>query len=169
MKIIAPALVEGRDFRRLSVAEGKGTYRFKTLVPLVYKFSDIVISPPSRRVFLANDFVWARLSPKSLTITSGYAWNGSSPKKGIRVLGNDVWLGTPDFPETLPASLVHDLMFQFSSLMEMPFTLAQANDFYRQICDQFGFCLTGAYHGALKDFSGPYWGVRNGYLTAVEV
>ena len=169
MRITAPTLVEGRDFRRLSVEEGKGAYRFKTLVPITYKFSEAVLIPPTRRAFIANDVEWARLSPKSLTITEGYAWNGSSPKKGIRVFGKDVWIGTPDFPATLPASLVHDVMFQFSALSAMPFTLVQANDFYRQICDQFGFRLTGAYYGALRDFSAPYWGVRNGYLTSIDL
>lgn len=169
MKVMAPALVEGADFRRLSVVEGYGTYRFKTLVPMVYKFNAPIIPCPSRRSFRVEGKEWLYLTSKAATIPSGYSWNGSSPKRGYRILGRDVWLGTPDFHGTLAASLIHDVLFQFSGCIQLPFDLEEANDFYRQICSQYSFRLTGTYFGALRDFSAPYWGIPQPDTTVHEL
>jgi hypothetical protein len=169
LHILAPSFVEGKDFRRLSVKEGKGIYRFKTLVPMIYRFSEPVISAPSRRSFRVKGKEWMYLSSKALVITTGYSWNGSSPKRGYRICGKDVWVGTPDFPETLAASLGHDVLFQFSSRIELPFDLEEANLFYLQICEQFKFKLAKTYYGALKDFSSPYWGLPEPDQTVEEL
>lgn len=79
-----------------------------------------------------------------------------------------MWIGTPDFAGTLAASLLHDALFQFSTCSLLPFSLEEANEFYRQLCKQHGFCLTNAYFGALRDFSAPYWGVPEPDVTVKE-
>lgn len=168
MNVKSPPFVEGKDFRRLTVAEGQGIYRFETLVPMIFRFNECVIPCPTRRSFRVKGREWFHLSPKSATIPARYQWNGSSPKRGYRILGRDVWVGTPDFAGTLAASLLHDAMFQFSACSLLPFSLEEANEFYRQICKQHGFCLTGAYFGALRDFSAPYWGVPEPGVTVKE-
>jgi hypothetical protein len=158
MKIQAPALWEGIDYRRMAVAESGGVYRFKTLRPIVYTFSGAVVPIPTRLSFRTGATEWMRMEPHRMTIAPGYAWNGNSVKRGYRLLGRDIWLGTPDFTATLAASLAHDPLFQFSGLGELPFSLATANDFYGQICEQNHFLLTSIYCEALAECSWASWG-----------
>ena len=164
MTITAPNMLENCHYRRLSVKEGKGKYRFETLVPIDFSFDCSIIPPGSTRSFRSTssdgiERVWLFLRSRLLTIPAGYRWNGNSYKIGLRVLWLfDWWIGTPDFIKTIAASLPHDAIYQFSALKEMPFSLAQANTCYEQICRQNGFALTSTYKGALHDFSAASWG-----------
>jgi len=154
-----PNLYEHRDFRRMSVAESGGVYRFKLLRPAVYFLRNPIVMPPRRIVFCAAGVEWLRIESHRVTVAAGYAWNGNSVKKGIRIFGRDVWLGTPDHdPGTISASLIHDALFQFSGLDGMPFSLEVANDIYEDCCRYNKFALTGIYRSALDEASSAFWG-----------
>jgi len=105
----------------------------------------------------AKDREWVRMTPTSKIIRNSYAWNGNSPKKGIRIFGKDWWFGTPDFVATRPGSLSHDTDFQFGRCEHFPFSLEQVNLHYFQILSARKFALAGTYYGALKDFSPAAW------------
>jgi hypothetical protein len=170
MKITAPDLVEGIDFRRMAVSETGGKYRFQTLRPLAYRFDSAVIRIPTRRSFRTEGREWMRIEPHRMIISRDYAWNGNSWKKGYRFFGRDWWIGTPDFiPGTLAASLAHDSLFQYSGLSLMPFTLDEANGFYEQCCRQFRFRFAGIYREALDEFSHAHWGKDHAHSTAVQL
>ena len=53
---------------------------------------------------------WCKIQGRVLEIAKGYSWNGCSPrplgKYGIW------WLGAPDVPATIKASLPHDVCYQ---------------------------------------------------------
>lgn len=154
---------ENTDWRRLSVAEGRGTRRFTTLKPIRYAaVPNAVPHPISFRD--GQEREWLRICPHRILIPESYSWNGSSPKKGITICGRDVWVGTPDFPATIPASLLHDALFQFASTEHFPFSLDQCTAIYTDICRENGFVLAGVYDGALKGFSEKFFKreLRNG-------
>lgn len=170
MTITAPQFSEGRDFRRMAVAESGGTYRFKLLKCAIFSFKDAILPIPQRLSFRTDGKEWLRVEPHRVIVGGGYAWNGNSCKRGVRILGRDVWLGTPDFdPGTLAASLIHDALFQYSGLHQLPFSLEEANDIYAACCHQKHFRLTFAYKAALDEFSAPLWGKKEPNQTCHEI
>ena len=70
--------------------------------------------PEFEGVAFSND--WVTVQDGQVTITTGYSWDGCSPKRYVLGL---VTLGTPDGalrfgkPWTWEASLVHDVLCQF--------------------------------------------------------
>jgi hypothetical protein len=151
-------LIEGEHFRRLSVCEGGGHYRSELLKDVVFVHPHFVL-PLAHLVSFRDGGgrEWMAMTCRGQTIRKGYWWNGNSPKRGIKLFGKDRWFGTPDFAGTIAASLKHDADFQFHHCPHYPFSLAQANDHYRQICDSANFRLTHTFHGALADFSRKLW------------
>lgn len=87
---------------------------------LVYKYSSLNFSG---NILFRNEWVTIKVSNDSLNITvkEGYSWNGCDPK--FEFLHQE--LGTPDGsfnsstqrPYTYYASLVHDILCQFESLL----------------------------------------------------
>ncbi len=152
MTITIPEFVEGIHFRRMRVSESDGKYRFETLRKISVPINGFPVSPVA---FFSNGSEWFRITPYELAVPKGYAWNGSSPKQGYCILGKDIWLGTPDFRETILASLFHDALFQFSATKHFPFSLEQSNDIFFLLCGKFR--LANAYSGALKDWSKNYF------------
>lgn len=170
MNVTAPHLSEGTDFRVMAVAESGGIYRFKLLKSAIFTFKEAIISPPRRLSFRTDGKEWLRIEPHRMIVARGYAWNGNSVKKGIRVLGRDIWMGTPDFIHgTLAASLIHDSLFQYSGLYQMPLWLDDANDIYEACCRQNKFPLTPAYMAALNEFSPAFWGKFQPDQTCHEI
>lgn len=154
MNVLSPPFREGYEYRQMSVKDGHGKYRFVTLKDIIFEIDEGL----PRIKFTNMGRVWFETGYKYYMCHAGYAWNGCTPKFGKRILGKDFWFGTPDFEETRTASLGHDIAFQFSGLLEMPITLDDATDIFRQILEQNRFFLTNTYHGALVDFSKRYWG-----------
>lgn len=137
--------------RRLSVAEGLGRYRFKITADAPFRIYGPQLPNLSFRD--GNEVEWATLINNVFTVRSGYQWNGSSPKYGVRIFGKDVWFGTPDFEGTIVASLLHDALYQFAQTKAFPFSREQCDDFYRQLCEYHNFRLAPVYHAALFAFS----------------
>lgn len=159
MNLHAPHLSEGTDFRVMAVAESGGVYRFKLMKSALFTFKEAIIQPPCRLSFRTAGKEWLRIEPHRMIVARNYSWNGNSIKRGVRLLGRDVWLGTPDFiPGTLAASLIHDALFQYSGIFQMPLWLDDANDIYEACCRQHHFKLAAVYRSALDEFSAAYWG-----------
>lgn len=159
MFVSAPILSEVDHFRRLSVIEGRGTNRFETRQAITYVFAGPILPRSAILSFRDRDGKeWLRLTALTATIPPKYRWNGNSPKKGLRILGRDLWLGTPDLPSTIAASLLHDAFFQFSGVLQFPISLTTANDCYTQICRANRCSLTGIYQAFLDEHSHLFWG-----------
>lgn len=153
-------LVEGENFRRLSVREGKGVYRFQLIQDFRFIYAHDILRDGLHEVSFRDEHgrEWMHMTGRTKTISNGYSWNGNSPKRGVRFLGCDLWFGTPDYhPGTLEASLGHDPDFQFSHTEHFPFTWTECNQHYLIICRSRGFKLANAFHGALADFSKGGW------------
>lgn len=156
------------EYRTLSVAEGKGKYRFRTLKPVQFPVTGSVARPISFRDHTGKE--WMRITSRFITIAADYAWNGNSPKSGFVIGGRDVWFGTPDFKPTIPASLLHDALFQFSAVELFPFSLTDCNNAYYDICRAKNFKLSAQYIAALNLFSKNFFGKDRGdKLYAVEL
>jgi hypothetical protein len=151
-------MVEGDHYRRLSVREGGGRYRFALLKDVTFIHPHFIL-PLDHHVSFRDGLhhEWMVMTCRTQTIRKDYWWNGNSPKRGFRLLGKDRWIGTPDFKQTIPASNKHDPDFQFHHCEHFPFSLDQVNDHYRQLCDESGFRLSNTFHGALTDFSRKLW------------
>lgn len=126
MNLLAPpTFLRGLQFRELSHTEGRNIYRFQTLRHIRFRIDGIV---PGRSVITfhdANGRQWLQLDQYGALVSEDYAWNGCSPKRWLPLVG---WVGTPDFPETLAASLIHDALYQFHATRHFPL--------HRSDCDQ---------------------------------
>jgi hypothetical protein len=105
---------------------------------------------------------WLTLNGRTITIASGYAWDGSSPKR--LVFG--VWVGTPDFESTRMASLVHDALYQFLHVPCFPLRRQDCDRLFGRIMRSQGFPLWWVYSGAVLVCGGVHraltGGVREG-------
>ena len=164
MKVTAAKAIRNADYRELTVAEGGGKLRFETLTNAVYTFDADIIPTNEERVFSHKFRPWMKMEPRRITIAAGYAWNGNSPKRGYHFI-RDWWFGTPDFQGTIRASLLHDLLFQFSFLASLPFTLANANECYYQLAKAHGHPLDDTYNIVLKICAARHWANDTGNLT----
>lgn len=97
----------------------KGNWIFRLEAPYIRTFPELRGFP-----FVAP---WLEIhgATGSLRITSGYAWDGCTPKFRVGDLG---YIGTPDgtcdsrtgFPKTRFASLVHDCLYQYYGTHGIP-------------------------------------------------
>jgi len=84
-----------------------------------------------------------------LMIRAGYAWNGCTPKRWSSVLQR--WVGTPDFQETILASLFHDALYQFSRTEHFPFHKSEVDSLFYNIIYRAGAVkIASVYHGAVN-------------------
>lgn len=135
-----PRFIEGLDFMRADHPR----YPYKILHDAVIYF------PPVKPIMPRNcglsceqkRIVWGAVRPHSITVKAGYAWNG-----------NTCWLDTP---RTMLASLVHDLIYQFSGCADWPKHLDRkwADDLYYSLASGF-FKYTNRL--GLAMFSGMCW------------
>ncbi len=102
-----PEFKEGVQYEQINRYKFFAKYRFKLLKPTI-----VNVKLPIEEPIIFRDKkgrVWAEVQINRIIILKGYAYNGCSPK--IKVFG--LWLGPPDFPDTLLATLVHDVLTQF--------------------------------------------------------
>lgn len=125
-------------------------YRFVTsriiATPLPYSHKNVAF-------FDAQGRKWASIEGGTLYIAKGYAWNGCSPKR--KVFGT--WLGTPDTRSNVHASLVHDVLFQFSATDHLTLTFCQSNSIFHAIMRKDGFALADIYHNVVSEFGWSFW------------
>lgn len=140
----------GIEYRELSPQQGRGKYRFITRRPISVKLH---FTHPDVTFHDATGKEWARIEMDLLTIRPGYAWNGCSPK----ISAGPLWLGTPDFQATRKASLVHDVLFQFSGTKHFRATFPQCNEQFRRHMLRHDFPLTEIYFQAVQKCGRPYF------------
>jgi hypothetical protein len=137
----------GTDYEK---TKGSRVYRFVTkkiiATPLPVYHRNAAFCDGSGRV-------WAKIEDGILYISKGYAWNGCSPKR--KVLG--VWLGTPDHPSNVHASLVHDVLFQFSATKHFYLTFEQVNGLFRSLMRKDRFQFSEMYYQAVMGFGLDFW------------
>ncbi|MFD2179599.1 hypothetical protein [Veronia pacifica] len=98
---------------------------------------------------------WFSIKDQTLTIRSGYAWDGATPK--WQPLGLFT-VGTPDgalrcgLPWTYHATLVHDVLCQFRH--QLPLSKQQVNQVFDDQLRELGFPLRALYVWAVNKF-GP--------------
>lgn len=119
-------------------------YRFTLLED--FKFSMDTGVNPKLFCFHANK-IFLTVDGNEYTIKSGYSWNGCSPKLGVPIIG---WIGTPDYPETIEASLVHDALYQFHK--ELPIKKKEADLKFLQIMSKNNFKFAEIYYRAVVIF-----------------
>ena len=93
----------------------------------------------------------------TITVTSGYAWDGCTPKTFLL----NLVVGTPDgvvdtrtgWPRTYHASLVHDALYQFLP-DGLPLTRAQADRCFLELMKETDFVLRYLYYAAVRLFGG---------------
>jgi hypothetical protein len=153
-------MIEGEHFRRLSVREGGGRYRFALLQDVVFIHPHFIL-PLDHHVSFRDKHghEWMAMTCRTQTIRKDYWWNGNTPKRGVMILGRDFWFGCPDYPETICASGKHDPDFQFRMTEHFPFSWETVNRHYRELCGNFK--LANAFHGALRDFSWAAWSAKS--------
>jgi hypothetical protein len=125
-------------------------YRFVTkriiATPLQFHHADVSFRDLDGRV-------WASVEDGVLYIAKGYAWNGCSPKR--KVLG--IWVGTPDEKRNVHASLVHDVLFQFSGTWHFKLSFDQVNCIFRSLMRKDGYPLSNLYYLAVMKFGINFW------------
>ncbi len=97
-----------------------------------------------------------------ITVTSGYAWNGCSPK----FCAFDILFGTPEGvvdsrtgkPKTYHASLIHDALYQFVP-DGLPLKRSDADRCFLRLMEETGFMPRHLYYAAVRLFG---WLVQRG-------
>lgn len=145
MRVSTPYFDEGVNYRRLSAAERKGKgWLFVTLADTEVRFAE-PIAAGLYHLMDGRDFEWGTITPTSIRVRKGYAWNGSSCAL--------------DFPSNLLASLVHDLLYQFSGCLGFPVRITRgwADSMFYAICAKQGFRLRPLYRLGLWLGSWAAW------------
>jgi hypothetical protein len=150
-----PLFSEGSEYRQLHpTKEGRRRWRFVTLRPVRLRVDGITSTPIHYHD--AHGKVWARHDRFGLLVEPGYSWNGCTPKRWVWPFG---WIGTPDFPATILASLCHDVGYQFARTAHFPLTRHQVDGlFFHTIAMAGDEELARIYHAAVRQFGS--WGSR---------
>jgi len=137
-----PPFNKEEQYRELSPEEGNYIYRFVTLKDIELHFTNNLIPKGNILLFMDNsNRVWMEITSNIITISNNYAWNGCSPKKW-----NGIWWGTPDFEDTIMASLVHDCLLQFLNTKHFPFSRLDCDNIFKHILQKNDFCLDELYY-----------------------
>ena len=95
---------------------------------------------------------WLTITGRVVEIAGGYSWNGCSP----RPLGKwgIWWLGTPDVPATIKASLPHDVLYQMMDQPGFPYTRGDIDRIFLRVMQLHGWPLARAYWAAVRTCGG---------------
>lgn len=106
---------------------------------------------------------WLEILNNIIVVKAGYAWNGCSPKRCVF----GMWIGTPDFKETILASLIHDALAQFFTVDNFPFSKYMVDQIFLEIMLANKFKLAYTYHNAVERF-GNYRSSKGEYSTIIS-
>lgn len=148
----------------LPVTEGNRKYRFRTINEISKKLIGPISKHPTVYFRDGKGKCWAWVLDGYIHISAGYAWNGCSPKKYIGSDRFGFWVGTPDFKETILASLIHDVLFQFSFLGK--YTMEEANMMFYSIMEEEEFPLAEIYFAAVQKLGVAFFGKKDDNLSA---
>ena len=145
--------------------EGGRKYRFVLTKRFHYMLRGAIAKHPDVSFYDASGMRWAHIRSGTLYIEKGYAWNGCSPKYYIGSPPIGKWIGTPDFDGSLEASLVHDVLFQFSAVAK--YTFEDCNKQFLLIMQNDNFSLADTYYAAVCKLGRKFYGVNDTGLKAV--
>lgn len=120
MIIQRPDFIEGSHWRKLTSVERNGRPWKYLLRQDLTVYLDRPICFGNYQLYDGNGDHWGTLSPRFIMVRPGYAWNGSS--------------FSPDLPGVLLASLVHDLLYQFSGAECFPFSRTFCDNLFFSLC-----------------------------------
>ena len=146
----------GIEYRFMDPSESGGVYRFVLLRKVTHVLH---FEHPDMRFVDVDGREWARIEDGVLSIRTGYAWNGCSPKRWWGVC----WWGTPDFVFTRRGSLVHDVLFQVSGTKDFRATMGQCNELFRRImlADGGPAWMVGIYFAAVQKLGRKFFGKKD--------
>lgn len=141
--ISLPSFIKNVDYKEYSPNDKHGKYRFVTLVPITICIKNRTLLPRNFKLQFMDSSgkKWMTITRFSITIFEGYAWDGCTPKRNFF----NHWWGTPDFPETILASLFHDALRQFESTEHFPFSREIQDDIFFYILKEQNFKLAFLY------------------------
>jgi hypothetical protein len=146
-----PDFVKGEHYREYTPKEGGYRYRFIVIQDIELKFIHPLVPTGHKIEFKdAKGRVWMTITSHKIVVSKNYAWDGCTPKKWW-----GIWWGTPDFKDTIFASLIHDVLLQFQHTKHSPFNRYEIDQIFKYILKENDFILTGVY----------YMGVRIGSMT----
>jgi hypothetical protein len=136
--------------------EGNRLWRYRLTTMIALKLHGGAATHPDCQMFVKGQLM-AEIANGHLYMYPPYAWNGCSPKKYIGWPPLGKWIGTPDFDWNLRASCGHDVLFQFSALLQ--FSMAEINYcFFKWMEeDKAPSLMRDIYHGAVNKWGGKYW------------
>ena len=132
---------------------GKGVYKFVEYNIVKYK-TNLIGREFSNEWITINKRGIITITPKS----TGYAWDGCSPKKEFL----DLLIGTPDGridketnkPITYYASLLHDCIYQFKN--DINISRSEADKLFKLILKERNFYWFKIYYICVRLFGGFY-------------
>lgn len=147
---LIPEFTLGEQFLELRPRLGDYKYRFLLLQTLEMEFL-CPFMPRGQRIKFKDTSgnIWMEMTRKSIIVHKGYAWDGCTPKRWF-----GIWWGTPDFPETIVASLIHDVLLQFSKTDHFPLSKYEIDNIFKEILRRNRFSFRSLY----------YFGVRIGSM-----
>ena len=120
MKLSSPQFTEGVQWRKLTAAERNGKpWKYELLHDITVRFSEDICMG-RYHLYDGDGNQWGIIKPTEITVRRFYQWNGSSC--------------SPDLKGVLLASVVHDLLYQFSGTYPFPLL--------RSFCDRVFYDLS---------------------------
>lgn len=144
--------------------EGKRIYRFILTENVTANLLGDLSKHPDCDLIDGKGVTRAVIRDGKMTIFSGYAWNGCSPKHYIGYPPFGIWVGTPDFEGCLIPSLVHDVLYQFAEVGR--YTFSQSNLQFLFMMEDMEFSLAKVYYDAVDSMGGQFWGKDKSGVTA---
>lgn len=103
---------------------------------------------------------WIKIENGFITIKSGYAWDGSSPKFfiGNCIIGTwDGFINDKGLQQAYIASLVHDALYQYlNNLKPLGYTRKAADIEFKRLLEREQFLLSKSYYTSVRLFGGFY-------------
>lgn len=171
-----PQFVEGVHWRRLTPEEGRNKWRYVLLQPITFHIIGYAPRYPDLKIEFRDKYrrVWATLHGREFTTMPGYASNGNSPKRHVRIFGRGVWVGTPDFEGdvngnggTVLANFLHDPARQFARTKHMPLSLKDHDDLFLSILKAVKFRWARLWYHTVRAASGVWPIDQHGQTSAV--
>lgn len=142
MKAKIQPFTEGIDYARVK----HGKWKYVLLKPVVVTMDWNLTKHPIQLVRERRGIVLGEIHRYYIRIEPGYAWDGCTC--------------APDFSRSLLASVVHDLLFQFSAVDGFPYQIDRyaADEIFAAICRETGFRWGWLYRLGLGLGSWACWG-----------
>ena len=149
--VVLPTFRRGLEFVELPATTG-AKWRFEYAADVFYQCRGLVRR--TVRCYSKQGVELGRVTPAGVWVNAGYRWNGCTPKRAF--LGR--WWGAPDYPSTIAASGLHDLLYQFGGCPGFDIDRATADAMLESLIRQAGSPkLAEVYHTAVTVCGKSCW------------